>query len=103
MLWDSFQHSVCDVFTDQIMDTCENLGNYTITVLNYISCVDNVISWKQFCIFPNMPTWMTHQVQQLVRTKNSAFSSGDQEVYSNGRAALRRGINAAKATAQEAY
>lgn len=50
----------CDVFTDQNMDTCENLGNYTITVLNYISCVDNVTSWKQFCIFPNMPTWMTH-------------------------------------------
>lgn len=97
MLQDCFHHRDWDVFREQGTDTRVTLDNYTSTVLEYICfCVDNVTSWRQHRVFPNTPPWMTHGVQQLIRARNSAFRSGDQEVYSRARAALRRGINTAK-------
>ena len=77
--------------------TREILDNYTTSVLDYICfCVDNVTTWRQSRVYPNTPPWMTHGVQQLLRARNSAFRSGDQEAYSRARTALRRGIKSAK-------
>ncbi|XP_060768086.1 uncharacterized protein LOC132875344 [Neoarius graeffei] len=97
MLQDCFHHTDWDVFKGQDTDNRVSLDNYTSTVLDYIYfCVDNVTCWRQFRVFPNTPPWMTHGVQQLIRARDSAFHSGDQEAYSAARANLKRGINTAK-------
>ncbi len=44
----------------------------------------------------NRKPWMTHNAQQLIRARNVAYRSGDSNVYSLARTALREGINAAK-------
>ncbi|KAK7901608.1 hypothetical protein WMY93_018377 [Mugilogobius chulae] len=97
MLQDCFHHTDWDVFKEQNTDKRVVLDNYTSTVLDYICfCVDNVTCWRQFRVFPNTPPWMTQEVKQLIRARDTAFHSGDQEAYSAARADLRRGINTAK-------
>ncbi|KAK7893484.1 hypothetical protein WMY93_022636 [Mugilogobius chulae] len=94
---DCFHHTDWDVFKEQNTDKRVVLDNYTSTVLDYICfCVDNVTCWRQFRVFPNTPPWMTQEVKQLIRARDTAFHSGDQEAYSAARADLRRGINTAK-------
>ncbi|KAK0136684.1 hypothetical protein N1851_027131 [Merluccius polli] len=97
MLQDCFYHTDWDVFRGQGTDTRESMDEYTSTVLCYINfCVDNVTSWKHFRVYLNRKPWMTHSVEQLIRARDLAHSSGDPEAYSRARATLRKGINTAK-------
>lgn len=89
MLQDYFHHSDWDVFKEQDTGNRVVFNSYTSTVLDYICfCVDNVTRWRQFLVFPNTPTWMTHKVKQVSRARDVLFYSGDQEAYRAARANL---------------
>lgn len=46
--------------------------------------------------FPNQKPWMTNEVKRLLRKHNTAFRSGDKDLYSSARSDLRRSIKKAK-------
>ena len=51
---------------------------------------------KRIKIYPNQKQWMTSEVRTLLRSRNSAFKSGNREQYSMARAVLQRGIKVAE-------
>ncbi len=82
--WEVFEHQDLELFTD--------------SVLCYIkTCADTITVDKRIRIYPNQKPWMNRAVQQLLRERNTAFRSGDSELYSTARANLKRGIREAKA------
>ena len=81
--WDIFEDGDLDVFTD--------------TVLCYIkNCVDTVTVEKRIPVYPNQKPWMTREVKQLLKDRNTALKTGDRALYSTARANLKRGIRKAK-------
>uniref|UniRef100_A0A669B6K4 Reverse transcriptase domain-containing protein n=1 Tax=Oreochromis niloticus TaxID=8128 RepID=A0A669B6K4_ORENI len=91
-LQDCFSTTVWDLFSSH------NLQEYTDTVLSYIrNCVDNVTVNKRVRVFPNQKPWMNSEVQSLLKSRNTAFKSGDRAAYRAARADLSRGIRKAKA------
>lgn len=83
MLQDCFEQTLWDTFKQ------EDLSAYTETVLSYIkTCADNVAVEKHLQQFPNQKPWMTGEVKALLRNRNTAFRSGDQDLYSSARADL---------------
>ncbi|CAJ1076957.1 uncharacterized protein LOC125983400 [Xyrichtys novacula] len=81
--WEVFLHHDLEIFTG--------------SVLGYIQhCIATVTVEKQIRIYPNQKPWMTREVQQLLRERNTAFRSGDQVLYSAARADLKRGVKGAK-------
>ncbi|KAK0134133.1 hypothetical protein N1851_030305 [Merluccius polli] len=59
-------------------------------------CVEHVAEVRRIRVFPNRKPWMTKEVQTLIRVRNSAFRTGDRDLYSTARADLRRGLKLAK-------
>lgn len=59
--------------------------------------MDNVTEEKMVRHYPNRKQWMNSEVKQLLRDRDSAFRSGDMELYSSARSNLKRGIKRAKA------
>ncbi|KAK3539750.1 hypothetical protein QTP70_013188 [Hemibagrus guttatus] len=47
-------------------------------------------------VYSNQKLWMTREVKQLLRERNTAFRSGNHAHYSTARANLKRGIRQAK-------
>ena len=91
-LRDCFGTTNWDIFAQ------EDLTTYTSTVLFYIkTCMDNVTEEKMVRHYPNRKQWMNSEVKQLLRDRDSAFRSGDMELYSSARSNLKRGIKRAKA------
>jgi hypothetical protein len=63
--------------------------NSLVSVFDYIFfCVDIVTSWKQIRVFPNVKPWMTPKV----KSRNSAFRTGDTNAYSAVRSDLKKGM-----------
>ena len=95
-LQDCFEHTVWDIFEQQ------DLEEYTGTVLSYINhCTDTVTAAKRIRVYPNQKPWMTSKVKTLLQERNSAFRSGDKNLYSTARANLKRGIKDAKKAYKE--
>ncbi|KAI4903872.1 hypothetical protein NFI96_022133, partial [Prochilodus magdalenae] len=92
------QHTDWSVFAAQATtDSHTNIDIYTNSVLKHInSCVDRVTTHKTIKIFPNQKPWMNREVRLLLKARDSAYRSGDQEAYNLARANLRRGISKAK-------
>lgn len=69
-------------------------------MLFYIKCcADNVTVHKRIRRFSNQKAWMMSEVQKLLKSCNTPFTSGDNAQYRTARADLKRGIKEAK----EAY
>ncbi|XP_051793955.1 uncharacterized protein LOC127530662 [Acanthochromis polyacanthus] len=77
--WDIFDHPDLEVFTDSVLYYIKN-------------CIDNVTVNKTIRVYPNRKPWMTQKVQQLLKNRNTAFRSGDSDLYSAARADLKKGI-----------
>ncbi|XP_024121111.1 uncharacterized protein LOC112142095 [Oryzias melastigma] len=91
-LQDCFERTDWEVFEHQ------DLENFTDSVLCYIkNCVETVTVNKLIRVYPNQKPWMTQEVKQLLRKRNTAHKSGDKDLYSAARTNLRRGIRKAKA------
>lgn len=70
---------------------------FTDSVLCYIKyCTENVAVEKRIQVFPNQKSWMTREVQRLLKVRNIAFRSADRAQYNTARTNLRRGIRRAK-------
>lgn len=97
-LQQQFQHTDWNVFTaDAIIDSQTNIHTYTNSVLDYINeCVEGVTTHKTVKLFPNQKPWMNKEVRFLLKARDAAFRSGDQEAYSSARSNLRKGISRAK-------
>lgn len=75
-----------------------DLATYTESILSYIRfCIESVTVDKSIHVFPNNKPWMTGHVRMLLWARDSAFRSGDRELYSAARADLKRGVREAKA------
>ena len=59
--------------------------------------MENITTTKQIRVFPNNKPWMNRGVRLLLKTRNTAFHSGDVQRYKTARANLKRGIMDAKA------
>ena len=95
-LQNCFQHTDWSVFEHP------DLSVHTEAVLSYIKfCIGNVTVEKRIRVFPNQKPWMSGQVRALLKARNTAFRSGDKELYSAARANLKRGIREAKAEHKE--
>ncbi|XP_026109155.1 deleted in malignant brain tumors 1 protein-like [Carassius auratus] len=95
-----FQHTDWSEFAAQATTNSRiNIDNYTNSVLEHINtCVSRVTTPKKIKMFPNQKPWMNREVRLLLRARDAAFKSGDQEAYSSARANLRKGICQAKLT-----
>ena len=73
-LQDCFSTTVWDLFSSH------NLQEYTDSVLCYIkNCVGTVTVNKRVRAFPNQKSWMNSEVQSLLKSRNTAFKSGDRD------------------------
>lgn len=76
----------------------EDVTDYTSTILFYIqNCIDNVTVNKQIRCYQNNKPWMNKDIKLLLRGHNTAFRSGNKDLYSAARSNLKKGIKAAKA------
>uniref|UniRef100_A0A669BZP0 Reverse transcriptase domain-containing protein n=1 Tax=Oreochromis niloticus TaxID=8128 RepID=A0A669BZP0_ORENI len=74
-----------------------DLEGHTSAVLSYISfCTESVTTTKTVKVFPNQKPWLNSEVRALLRARDSAFKSGDQQVYKEARQSLVKGIKEAK-------
>uniref|UniRef100_A0A8C7YZR7 Reverse transcriptase domain-containing protein n=1 Tax=Oryzias sinensis TaxID=183150 RepID=A0A8C7YZR7_9TELE len=90
-LQDCFERTNWEIFDHP------DLEEHTATVLCYINhCTDTVTVEKHIRVYPNQKPWMTREVKRLLRERNTAFRSGDRNLYSSARANLKRGIRQAK-------
>lgn len=73
------------------------MEGHTSAVLSYISfCTESVTTTKTVKVFPNQKPWLNSEVRALLRARDSAFKSGDQQVYKEARQSLVKGIKEAK-------
>ncbi|KAK1801766.1 hypothetical protein P4O66_022396 [Electrophorus voltai] len=90
MTWITFKEAATDGGT-------VNLEEYTASVTGYISKgIDDVTVSKTIITRPNQKPWMTAEVRTLLRTRDSAFRTGDKEVLRKARAKLSCAIREAK-------
>ena len=88
---DCFDRTCWEIFEDPDLEV------FTDSVLCYIkNCIDIVTVDKCICLYPNQKPWMTREVQQLLKERNTAFRSGDGALFSAARSSLKRGIRRAK-------
>lgn len=94
----SDQQQDCFNKTDWTIFKDDNVNTYTSSVLFYIKCcMDNVTTTKQIHVFHNNKPWMNREVRLLLKTRNSAFRSGDMQQCDTTRANLKKGLRDAKA------
>lgn len=89
-LQDCFENTNWDIFRHQ------DLEEYTSTILYIQHCVETVTVNRRIRVFPNQKSWMTKQVQVLLKQRNIAFRAGEKALYSTARTNLKRGIREAK-------
>ncbi|KAK1796835.1 hypothetical protein P4O66_000923 [Electrophorus voltai] len=74
-----------------------NLEEYTASVTGYISkCIDDVTVSKTIITRPNQKPWMPAEERMLLRTRDSAFRTGDRDALRKTRTKLSRAIREAK-------
>ncbi|KAK1806262.1 hypothetical protein P4O66_000144 [Electrophorus voltai] len=74
-----------------------NLEEYTASVTGYLGkCIDDVTVSKTITTHPKQKPWMTAEVRMLLRTRDSAFRTGDRDALRKTRAKLSRAIREAK-------
>ncbi|KAI5607669.1 hypothetical protein C0J50_6989, partial [Silurus asotus] len=97
-LQDCFECTDWDMFREAATNgEFINLEEYTSTVTSYIGkCIDDVTTSKTITIRSNQKPWMTAKVRALLKTRDSAFRSGDKTALKTARAKLSRGIREAK-------
>lgn len=94
----SEQQQDCFNKTDWTIFKDDNINTYTSSVLFYIKCcMDNFTTTKQIRVFHNNKPWMNREVRLLLKTRNTAFRSGDMQQYGATRANLKKGLSDAKA------
>lgn len=97
-LQDLFEYTHWDLFAQQ------NIEDYTFTVLSYLQfCTDNVTAEKQIKSYPNNIPWTTQEVKLCLRDRDSAFRSGNVELYSTARFNLKRSIKETKAAYSQKF
>ena len=64
--------------------------------MNYLNECAEGVTHKTGKLFPNQKPWMIKEVCLLLKARDAAFRSGDQEAYSSARSNLRKGISRAK-------
>ncbi|KAK1804908.1 hypothetical protein P4O66_019284, partial [Electrophorus voltai] len=89
-LQDCFEQTTWITFKEAASDGgTVNLEEYTTSVTVYISkCIDDVTVFKTIITRPNQKPWMPAEVHMLLRTRDSAFRTGDKEVLRKTRAKL---------------
>ncbi|KAK1787332.1 hypothetical protein P4O66_002834 [Electrophorus voltai] len=97
-LQDCFEQTTWITFKEAATDGgTVNLEEYTASVTGYISkCIDDVTVSKTITTRPNQKPWMTAEVRMLLRTRDSAFRTGDRAALRKTRAKLSRAIREAK-------
>ncbi|KAK1801679.1 hypothetical protein P4O66_022318, partial [Electrophorus voltai] len=97
-LQDCFEQTTWITFKEAASDSgTVNLEEYTASVTGYISkCIDDVTVSKTITTHPNQKPWMPAEVRMLLRTRDSAFRTGDREALRKTRAKLSRAIREAK-------
>ncbi|KAK3528739.1 hypothetical protein QTP70_011205 [Hemibagrus guttatus] len=76
-----------------------NLEEYTTSVTSYIGkCIDDVTVFKTITTRSNQKRWMTAEVCDLLKSRDSAFRAGDKAALRTARAKLSRAIREAKRT-----
>ncbi|KAK1786835.1 hypothetical protein P4O66_017219, partial [Electrophorus voltai] len=97
-LQDCFEQTTWITFKEAATDGgTVNLEKYTASVTGYISkCIDDVTVSKTITTHPNQKPWMTAEVRMLLRTRDSAFRTGDREALRKTRAKLSHAIREAK-------
>ncbi|KAK1801367.1 hypothetical protein P4O66_023040, partial [Electrophorus voltai] len=97
-LQDCFEQTTWITFKEAATDGgTVNLEEYTASVTGYISkCIDDVTVSKTITTHPNQKPWMPAEVRMLLRTRDSAFRTGDREALRKTRAKLSRAIREAK-------
>ncbi|KAK1804805.1 hypothetical protein P4O66_003647 [Electrophorus voltai] len=97
-LQDCFEQKTWITFKEAATDGgTVNLEEYTASVTGYISkCIDDVIVSKTITTRPNQKPWMPAEVRMLLRTRDSAFRTGDREALRKTRAKLSRAIRESK-------
>ena len=97
-LQERFLHTDWSMFASQATSGSHtDIDCYTSSVLDYINTtIDSVTTQKQITTYPNQKPWMNREVRLLLKTRNTAFRSGDAQAYSTSRANLKRGIKEAK-------
>lgn len=93
-----FLHTDWSVFASQATSGAHtDIDSYTSSVLDHINTtIDSVTTQKQITTYPNQKPWMNREVRLLLKSRNTAFRSGDAQAYSTSRANLKRGIKKAK-------
>ncbi|KAK3507617.1 hypothetical protein QTP70_030788 [Hemibagrus guttatus] len=74
-----------------------NLEEYTTSLTSYIGkCIDDVTVSKNITTCSNQKRWMTAVVRALLKSRYSAFRTGDKTALRTARAKLSRAIREAK-------
>ncbi|KAM4582719.1 uncharacterized protein V3H82_006706 [Fundulus diaphanus] len=88
--WDMFKAAA--TYEDMI-----NIDEYAMTVSAYISkCIEDVSATKTIITRANQRPWITAEVRQALKARNSAFKSGYKDALRTARANLNRAIRLAK-------
>ncbi|KAK1806308.1 hypothetical protein P4O66_000183 [Electrophorus voltai] len=97
-LQDCFEQTTWITFKEAATDSgTVNLEEYTASVTGYISkCIDDVTVSKTITTRPNQKPWVTAEVRMLLRTRDSAFRTGDREALRKTRVKLSHAIREAK-------
>ena len=86
-----------DFFADAIKDSHTNIHTVAKSVMDNLNvCAEGVTTHKTVKLFHNQKPWMNKEVRLLLKARDAAFRSGDQEAYSSTTANLRKGISRAK-------
>ncbi|KAK7909460.1 hypothetical protein WMY93_014144 [Mugilogobius chulae] len=64
-------------------------------------CINNVTVEKKISCLPNEKPWMNREVKLLLKARDDAFNSKDEDLYSKARSNLKRGIKSAKAAQKD--
>lgn len=75
-----------------------DLEEYATSVTGYISkCVDDVTTTRTVTICANQKPWLNAEIRSLLRTRDTAFRTGDMQSLREARRNVTVGITRAKA------
>eukprot|EP00061_Rhincodon_typus_P018407 g47569.t1 len=75
----------------------KNLDEYAATITDFVSkCVEDCVPKKLIWVFPNRKPWLNREIHSLLKTRRTAFTSNDPDLYRKSRYDLRKTIRDAK-------
>ena len=88
--WDMFKAAA--IYNNHI-----NIDEYAMSVSAYINkCTEDVSASKSIITQANQKPWMTDEVREMLKARNSGFKSGDKLAVRTARAKLNHAIRLAK-------